>query len=1280
MKRPAAALLAGLALAVAAASASPPVVVARRNGQVIMRFGGGQASETFTDPGDGEAADPPAAAPGAAGKLRWQNGETLPGELAGASAAALTWRTPLFEEPLLLGWGALRRYDRPGEPGTVADPFAFVLRDGSHLYGSLVAITADAVAIHSARHGDVRLRRSAVLNLRRVSRDGLPAGGPTGTVDWRLLSDQDQSGNSTRPAFGTPAPTGVAALVTGPGGALELPYWNTAAFREMELPERVDLEFRVRATKRPDFSLVLEPGPVQNLRVATWGGEVVLAKGAQFVTLGHLADTDREVAFRVCWDRQTDHCLVFTPAGGRVADWQFEAADGGDAARSAQAPVEDGRPPRSANAGSSHDGIMLYNKGRDLTLEGLRVRAWDGAPPSPADPARPGVWLADGRAVQGEIAGGSAESVRLWVGEADAVADFPLDGVDAIVFAPGVPAAPPDPPMTLTWADGTFLTGRMVGLEDGIAAISTPCADAPLPARLDGLRQLLLPRDEAGNAQAVERDRITAGDMTLHGDLACLDDDQPHWLPVGGVKPAAPTRQLAYEIDRAHPAAVAGPVAPALFYTSAGDILPGDLRSLDPSGVDFDSGYVEAKKFRPGDLDAVQFNANVPARIDGFSGPGWQVVQGDAAGIERKEGGSLRLAAGTALGHAWIMECSELRFVFAKTDNAALRLRMFCADTDGSKAVNLVLVRSGETLSYGLETAEGQMENQQNANFPKEERPVRLVVTDQQVELFLGDKRLETFAVPLPKRAGSGLVLEPAAMWGNPVRAVELSGFAAEFRPGHVGMPAVSAEAKSQALTVPRFRKDDPPRQALIALNGDVLRGELTGATTRQFAFRSGLESLRVPRERVRAAVWLKPPTRDAAPESKPPVAERLEKRCTLNGQYANMRLRDYVSIIFQWDPELKAKYPGHLPNQRLRMRFEQPTIAEALDQICATFELSYRLEGDTVVFSALGSAPPNMRQQTYWLRADAFPDPGSAQTTLAAKGLSFPEGAFARWEPDNRQIVMTNTAENQRKLADVLRTDFGGSLGAPTHWLVLTDGTRLGLAVDRFEKEAIVGHHPIYGRCQVPLAAVAAIRTAAPEQSPAAKLFADWRLVVAPEPVLPGTGGEGGALAGKEPKNFTLPLLGGGEFELAREKGKVVVLDFWATWCPPCIQSLPGLIEAMSAFPADQVRFVGVNQAEPAAQVQRFLSTRGWKLAVALDASQDVGSQFGAESIPQTVVIGPDGKVAKVWTGYQPGEETEIADAVRKLMVDSPKPPKKDGAVPEARLYRNATQAASPE
>ena len=164
-------------------------------------------------------------------------------------------------------------------------------------------------------------------------------------------------------------------------------------------------------------------------------------------------------------------------------------------------------------------------------------------------------------------------------------------------------------------------------------------------------------------------------------------------------------------------------------------------------------------------------------------------------------------------------------------------------------------------------------------------------------------------------------------------------------------------------------------------------------------------------------------------------------------------------------------------------------------------------------------------------------------------------------------------------------------------------------------------------------------------------KSLKDWRLAYAPEPVLPETGGESSPTLGQEAKAFKLALLGGGDFNLSDHKGKVVVLDFWATWCGPCIKSLPGLIKAMSEFPEDRVKLIGLNQSEPAEQVKRFLETRDWKLTVAMDAGQTVARQYGVDGIPHTVIVGPDGKVAWVKTGYSPDGELEAAEAVKKLL-----------------------------
>jgi peroxiredoxin len=202
--------------------------------------------------------------------------------------------------------------------------------------------------------------------------------------------------------------------------------------------------------------------------------------------------------------------------------------------------------------------------------------------------------------------------------------------------------------------------------------------------------------------------------------------------------------------------------------------------------------------------------------------------------------------------------------------------------------------------------------------------------------------------------------------------------------------------------------------------------------------------------------------------------------------------------------------------------------------------------------------------------------------------------------------------------------------------------------------KKIIVGQDKVVGQlgaCCVPLNEIHVVRSASPPDNAAMLALRDWKLKSAPEPVLPETGGESSPLLNQPAKTFKLPLLAGGDFNLAQEQGKVIVLDFWATWCGPCIKSLPDMIDQMSAFDPKKVRFIGVNQAEPKEQVKTFLENRGWKFEVAFDANQRVGQSFGVEGIPHTVIIGPDGKVAFVKTGYEPDGARKIAEQVRKLL-----------------------------
>ena len=133
--------------------------------------------------------------------------------------------------------------------------------------------------------------------------------------------------------------------------------------------------------------------------------------------------------------------------------------------------------------------------------------------------------------------------------------------------------------------------------------------------------------------------------------------------------------------------------------------------------------------------------------------------------------------------------------------------------------------------------------------------------------------------------------------------------------------------------------------------------------------------------------------------------------------------------------------------------------------------------------------------------------------------------------------------------------------------------------------------------------------------------------------------------MVGQAAALFQLDLLDGAKFKLADHKDRIVVLDFWATWCGPCMQTMPLVDEVIRDFVGREVDFVAVNMEEQPEQVKSIMERHKFKMSVALDRDGAVAGKYAVTAIPQTVVIGRDGKVARLFVGG--GKAT--ADSLRK-------------------------------
>jgi len=150
---------------------------------------------------------------------------------------------------------------------------------------------------------------------------------------------------------------------------------------------------------------------------------------------------------------------------------------------------------------------------------------------------------------------------------------------------------------------------------------------------------------------------------------------------------------------------------------------------------------------------------------------------------------------------------------------------------------------------------------------------------------------------------------------------------------------------------------------------------------------------------------------------------------------------------------------------------------------------------------------------------------------------------------------------------------------------------------------------------------------------------------------ILSSAGADETDLLGHPAPGFTGALIDGTKVELAAFKDqKVVVLDFWATWCPPCRISMPILERVTKAYKDKGVVFYAVNQGESAETVKAYLEKTGLSFPVVLDSEGEIGHKYGVTGIPKTVIVGKDGTVQAIHLGVGRDLEAQLNAELDKL------------------------------
>jgi peroxiredoxin len=130
-------------------------------------------------------------------------------------------------------------------------------------------------------------------------------------------------------------------------------------------------------------------------------------------------------------------------------------------------------------------------------------------------------------------------------------------------------------------------------------------------------------------------------------------------------------------------------------------------------------------------------------------------------------------------------------------------------------------------------------------------------------------------------------------------------------------------------------------------------------------------------------------------------------------------------------------------------------------------------------------------------------------------------------------------------------------------------------------------------------------------------------------------------------------PLEGGQAYNLQQFKGKVVYVDFWASWCGSCAKSFPYLNSLNETFKDKGLQIIGISVDENIDEAKAFIVNHPAQFTVAADASKQCATNFTVEAMPSTFIIDKKGVIRYMHLGFRPGETADLQQKVEQLLAE---------------------------